>query len=163
MKRLTDRAGLWLAGMFVLSLGAVGVALVSQHMFGMEPCPWCVLQRLIYVAIAAACLLGLVWRSGVGRGVSGVLVLLLALCGGAAALWQHFVAAATESCNFTVAEKIIAALGLDGSMPDVFQARASCADAAVKVFGVPYEFYSLALFVLLSLGAVKAMHRRLRY
>ena len=26
-------------------------ALVSQHVFGMEPCPWCVLQRLIFVAI----------------------------------------------------------------------------------------------------------------
>jgi disulfide bond formation protein DsbB len=46
-------------------------------------------------------------------------------------------------------------LGLDGLMPEVFQARASCADAAVKLLGLPYEFYSLALFVLL--GAAGAL------
>jgi disulfide bond formation protein DsbB len=36
----------------------VGGALVSQHVFDMQPCPWCVLQRLIFVAIALVCLVG---------------------------------------------------------------------------------------------------------
>ena len=48
------------------SFGAVGAALVSQHVFDMQPCPWCVLQRLIFVAIGAFAVLGLVWR-GAGR------------------------------------------------------------------------------------------------
>ena len=38
---------------------ALGAALVSQHVFDMQPCPWCVLQRLIFVALALAALLGL--------------------------------------------------------------------------------------------------------
>ena len=37
--------------------------------------------------------------------------------------------------------------GLDGLLPEVFAAYASCADAKVNLFGVPYEFWSGALFM----------------
>ena len=66
---------------------------MSQHVFGMEPCPWCVLQRLVFVAIGVFALLGLAWRGAAGTRVAGGLALLLAAAGLAAALWQHFVAA----------------------------------------------------------------------
>ena len=61
-------------------------------------------------------------------------------------LWQHFVAARSASCNLTLADRIVNATGLDALLPDVFEARASCADAAVVLLGVPYEFWSGALF-----------------
>jgi len=143
-----------------LSLGAVAVALWTQHALDMQPCPWCVLQRLIFVGIALAALPGLVWRRTAAQFASALLVLALGLSGVAAALWQHFVAAATDSCKQTLAERIISGLGLDGSLPEVFQARASCADAAVKLLGLPYEFWSLALFVLLSGLALRVLSRR---
>jgi disulfide bond formation protein DsbB len=138
-----------------VSLGAVGLALATQHLWGMEPCPWCILQRLIFVLIALAALLGLL----LGRLFAGVLVLVSSLAGVAAALWQHFVAAASDSCKLTLAEKVIAGLGLDGSLPEVFQPRASCADAAVKLLGLPYEWWSLALFVLLGFAALRLLKR----
>jgi disulfide bond formation protein DsbB len=75
-------------------------------------------------------------------------------------LWQHFVAAASDSCKLTLAEKIIAGLGLDGSLPEIFQPRASCAEAAVKLLGLPYEFWSLALFIVLGLVALRLLRRR---
>jgi disulfide bond formation protein DsbB len=140
-----------LLGIAVLSLGSVAIALWTQHALGMEPCPWCILQRLVFVVIGAVALLGLAWRGPIGSFVVKLLLLLLAACGVAAALWQHFVAAASESCNLTLAEKIISGLGLDGSLPEIFQPRASCADAAVDLLGIPYEFWSLGLFVLLAL------------
>jgi disulfide bond formation protein DsbB len=136
----------------VISFGAVALALVSQHVFDMQPCPWCVLQRLIFVAIGIACLVGLA-----APRIGGAAALLLALCGVAAALWQHFVAASSESCNLTLADRIISGAGLDSLAPEVFQARANCADAAVAMLGIPYEFYSLALFVLLGAMAWKVL------
>ena len=140
------------------SLGAVGAALVSQHVFGMQPCPWCVLQRVIFLAIAIACIAGLVWRSAAGRTVAASIAIVLAVSGVAAALWQHFQAAASASCNLTIADKIVSGwLGLDSLWSDVFSPRASCADAAVNLLGVPYEFWSLALFVLLALALVRAL------
>jgi disulfide bond formation protein DsbB len=138
------------AAMVVVSLVAVAAAMVSQHVFGMEPCPWCVLQRVVFVAIAIAALPGLVSRHAAARIASGVLVLALALAGAAAALWQHFVAAASQSCAVTLADRLVRGWGLDELWPAAFSATASCADAAVKLLGVPYEFYSLALFLLLG-------------
>jgi disulfide bond formation protein DsbB len=144
------RADLLLGGVALGGVAAVGAALVSQHVYDMQPCPWCVLQRLIFLAVSAAAVVGLLWRSGLGRRVSGGLVVLLALCGVAAALWQHFVAASSASCDLTLADRIVAATGLDGRFPELFAAYASCADAAVDLAGLPYEFWSLAAFVILA-------------
>jgi len=156
-----ERADAWLAGVALACLAAVGVALVSQHVYDMQPCPWCVLQRVIFVAIALACGLGLVWRNRAGRLVSALLGLLLALCGIAAALWQHFQAAASASCNLTLADKIVSRwLQLDQLLPDVFEPRASCADAAVSLLGVSYDFWSLALFVLVAVALFGLLRTR---
>ena len=154
----TDR---WFAGIALGSVAAVGVALVSQHRFDMQPCPWCVLQRVIFLAIALACGLGLLWRNATGRLVSAGLALLLALAGVAVALWQHFQAAASASCNLTLADRIVSGfLQLDSLLPDVFSPRASCADAAVNLLGVPYDFWSLALFVLIGAAMLTVLRRR---
>jgi protein dithiol:quinone oxidoreductase len=142
------------------SLAAVAAALVSQHRFDMQPCPWCVLQRLVFVAIALATLPALLVRQALLQRVVAGAVLALALCGAAAALWQHLVAASSTSCKLTLADRIVAGLGLDSLLPSVFAAYASCADAAVRIAGVPYEFFSLALFV--AMGAVALQVLRLR-
>lgn len=154
------RADLLLAGIAAFSLAGVGAALVSQHVYDMMPCAWCVFQRLIYVLIAAVALLALLLRAPpLQRFGAGVLV-LLALGGVAAAGWQHFVAAPTDSCDLSLAENVIAGLGLDARYPEVFMALATCADAAVDLLGVPYEFWSLALFVLLGAAAAALLRPR---
>ena len=150
-----------LAAVGLLCLAAVAAALVSQHVFGMQPCPWCVLQRVVFLAIALACGIGLLWRSATGRRSAAALGLLLALCGAAAALWQHFRAAASASCKQTLADQIVSGwLQLDSLLPDVFAARASCADAAVDLFGVPYDLWSLALFGLIAIALLRIVARR---
>ena len=142
-----------------LCLAAVAAALIAQYRFDMQPCPWCVLQRLIFIAIAVAALLGAVWDARAGRLMAGAIAAALAAAGMAAALWQHFVAASAASCDLTLAERIVSALGLDERWPEVFSAFASCRDAAVNVFGVPFEFYSLALFALIAATAVSLLRR----
>ncbi len=143
------------------AVAAVGAALVSQHVFDMQPCPWCVLQRVIFLAIAVACAIGVLWRSASGRITASALGLVLALCGIAAALWQHFQAAASASCNLTLADKIVSQwLQLDSLAPGVFSPRASCADAAVNLLGVPYDVWSLGLFVIIALGLLTALRLR---
>ena len=157
------RAAALLLAAAVVSLGSVAAALVSQHVYDMQPCPWCVLQRVVFVAIAIAALLGLVLglllRSPLPRRVAAGAMGLLAASGAAAALWQHFVAASSVSCNLTLADRIVGGLGLDSLWPEVFAAYASCADAAVKLAGVSYEFFSLALFVAMAAVAVTVFRR----
>jgi len=143
----------------VASFAAVAAALVTQHAFGMEPCPWCVLQRLVFVAIGAVALFGLAWRSPTGGRLAAGLALLLAAAGLGAALWQHFVAARSASCKLTLADRIVNATGLNTLLPGVFEARASCADAAVSLLGLPYELWSGALFIALGVLMLLALRR----
>ena len=49
-----------------------------------------------------------------------------------------------------LADRILAATGLDGAYPEVFMAMASCADAKVSLLGLPYEAYSGALFLAIA-------------
>jgi protein dithiol:quinone oxidoreductase len=80
---------------------------------------------------------------------------VLAGCGVAASIWQHVVAAKQFSCNLTLADNIITALRLESLLPALFQVTATCADAEVSMFGVPFEYWSLVLFVLLGAAIVR--------
>ena len=148
-----------LAGMAAAALAALGVALYTQHALGMLPCAWCVLQRLIFAAVAGLALLGLLLPAGPPRRAVALLALLLAGGGAAAALWQHIVANASASCNLTLADKLMGATGLDRRFPDVFAAYATCADAKTTLAGLPYEYWSLGLFVALMLLALRVVLR----
>lgn len=153
--KLTSRSVL--VALALLCIAAVGAALFTQYVWDMQPCPWCILQRVIFLLIAALLLLGAFLP---GRMAFVGLAVLAALSGIAAALYQHFVAAKSTSCNLTLADKIISGIGLDKLLPPVFEVKASCADAAVDLLHLPYEFWSLGLYVVLAVAAVWALRLR---
>lgn len=150
---------LWLLGLGLVCAASVVLALVAQHRFGMEPCPWCILQRMQIMAIGSLALLAAAAPLKWARQLLSLLLIPLAASGAAAALWQHFVAAKTNSCALTLADRIITTIGLDSRWPDIFEVRATCADAAVSVLGVPFEFWSLALFLMTVAIAALAFWR----
>ena len=86
--------------------------------------------------------------------------IVLAGLGVAAAMWQHVVAAKSASCNLTLADRIVSGLQLDALLPQVFAATASCADAAVQLLGVPYEYWSLGLFGALGIALIASLTQR---
>ncbi len=134
----------------VLALGSVGLAVVGQYAFDMQPCPWCVLQRFIYIVVGVLALLGAL-LSATPRRVAIGLALLGALCGIASALWQQLAAVNENSCDLSLAERITTGLHLDRLLPQLFIAYASCADAAVSVLHIPFAVWSCALYTLLAL------------
>lgn len=144
----------------VMAAGSVALAVVLQHVFGLEPCAWCTFQRLIYLAVAAAALLALALRRvRPALAATSALVALLAAGGVWAALHQHFVAAKAESCAYTFADRFMLRTGLDERVPWLFEATASCADASVPLLGLPFALWSAALFALLlilSAGVLRA-------
>jgi len=142
----------------VLSATAVALALVGQHQFGMKPCPWCILQRLIYVVIAVVALAGLLIRAL--RVPAAILTLVLSLCGIATALYQHFVASKSNSCALTFADKVVSSVGLDRLAPSWFEATANCAEAIVSVLGVPFDVWSLMLYCVVGAGSVLVLRAR---
>ncbi len=146
MLKLTPRMAMAALGLACAT--SVGLALLAQHRLGMEPCPWCILQRILFMVVAALSLVAAAMPAAALRRLLSALILPFTLGGIAAALWQHFVAAKSSSCNLTFADHVISFFGLDTRWPEVFEVRANCADAAVSIAGVPFEFWSLALFAL---------------
>src|SRR3546814_13228559 len=113
----------------LLCLIAVGAALVSQHVFNLRPCAWCVLQRLIYLCIAVACWLALLFgRIGPVRRLAALVAMLLCIAGVAAAWYQYDVAAKLFSCSLNFAARFLLGSGLDGQAPWLLCIFASCLD-----------------------------------
>jgi disulfide bond formation protein DsbB len=148
--RIVIRLPQVLVGIGVISLGAVGLAAIAQHVFDMQPCPWCVLQRLIYIVVGVLALVAAA-LPGLGRRLFIGLALLGTLSGIASALWQQLHAVNEASCDLSLAERIISKLGLDNALPQLFTAYASCGDAAVSVLGIPFAVWSCILYVILAL------------
>ena len=134
----------------LLAIAAVATAVTAQYVFDMQPCPWCVLQRFIYIVVAVLALAGALLSSAARRVAIG-LALLGALSGIASALWQQLAAVNENSCDLSLAERITTGLHLDRLLPQLFIAYASCADAAVSVLHIPFAVWSCAMYVILAL------------
>ncbi|MEK9774839.1 MAG: disulfide bond formation protein B [Quisquiliibacterium sp.] len=146
-----------LAGCAVAGLGLLAVGLVTQHLLGMQPCSWCVLQRLLFAAIVLVGAIGATARSSpIAVLLSALLADLLALCGAAAALYQHLVASASDSCAVSLADRVIMALSLHELAPWMFLADAPCNQANQPLLGVPFALWSLAAFLMLGTAAAGA-------
>jgi disulfide bond formation protein DsbB len=146
------------------SLAAVGIALVSQHWFDMQPCAWCVFQRFLYLCLTLLCWLGLLagrWSAAAGR-IACALAALLAFGGAVSAWYQYDVASNMASCAQTLADRFIVESGLEETVPWLFGVFGSCADAKVELLGFEYVLWSLALFTILLLAALTALRARKR-
>jgi disulfide bond formation protein DsbB len=159
--RIVIRLPQVLVAIGLVSLGAVGLAAIAQHVFDMQPCPWCVLQRLIYIVVGVLALVAAA-LPGLGRRLFVVLALLGTLCGLASALWQQLHAVNEASCAMTLADRIMTATQLDSLLPQLFTAYASCADAAVSVLGIPFAVWSCLLYAILALLLVWSLRVSLR-
>lgn len=146
----------------VLCLLALGAALVSQHVFGMPPCAWCVLQRLILLVIAILCLVGN-FLPGVLKRFAALFTVALSGAGIIAAWYQHTVASQMVSCDRTFADIFMSkTTGLDAAVPWLFGIYATCMDAKVSVLGVEYVLWALLLFVSLLVLSLFALFGRTR-
>lgn len=164
--RRDSRSVVLLVAIGMLSLGALLIALVSQHGFGIEPCAWCVMQRVVVMAIVVVAFVGaLIARSlpRLGPIVAALLLLALSIGGLLAAWYQHTVAAKTLSCAFTWADRTLMAWQLDAIWPAMFRVGATCADAAsARLAGLAFEVWSGALFVIVAVAALAVIVRVLR-
>jgi len=145
----------------LVSFAAVGLAALAQYAFDMQPCPWCVLQRFIYIVVGVLALVAAA-LPGLGRRLFIGLALLGSLSGVASALWQQLHAVNEASCDLSLAERIVSALHLDSLVPQLFIAYASCGDAAVSVLGIPFAVWSCLLYAILALLLVWSLRVSLR-
>jgi disulfide bond formation protein DsbB len=151
-----------LAAIAVVGALALVLAWVLQHRFDYQPCPWCVLQRLLVFATAVVCLAGCLVQGRPGQLTAVLVASVLSCVGAGVAFYQHFVAAKTASCNLTLADRIIGGLGLADLWPGMFEATARCDEADRPWLGVPFSLWGAALFALFAVAAIGSLWRTFR-
>ena len=146
----------------ILSFASVVIALISQYVFDMQPCAWCVFQRLLYLLIGAfGLLLTLGQPSRMRVSIATLGIIATAIAGVTSAVYQEKVAANNFSCAQTLADQLMTNSGLDAAAPWLFGIYASCMDARVKIFGLEYAWWSMVMFgIICVLGIITLLRLR---
>ena len=137
----------------LISVGCVallGAAYYLQYSHGQQPCPLCILQRYVYLAIAVVALLSaVVGPARVGAMVVAGLLGVFAAVGAALAIWQITKGDSMASCLTDPVGEFVYALPMRGWWPEFLAAYGGCADKYPPIFGVSVPLWSLICFLAL--------------
>lgn len=138
---------------FLVCLGLLGFALYLQHLENLDPCPWCIVQRLGFILIAFVCLTAALHRPGPGgTAFYSVLGALVAATGAAAATYhiqlQHDPQRALQ-CMGGWLENWLDASRLGKMIPPLLQYEGSCVLKPWSFLGLSIPGWSLTWFLIL--------------
>lgn len=144
----------------------LGYALYLQYVAYLDPCPLCIFQRMAFIGMGAAFVLGAVHgpRSRGGRMVYGVLTALFAAVGIAVAgrhVWlQSLPASEVPSCSSMGLDYMLDTFPLGQVIAKVFTGSGECAAVDWSFLGFGMPAWTLLWYVLLGGWALHAAARR---
>jgi disulfide bond formation protein DsbB len=153
---LTPRLG-YLAG-FLICGGLILYALYLQYYEYQDPCPLCLLQRVVYIVLMVIFLLGaLHGPRRTGAVVYSTLLVLVSLIGAGIAgrhVWlQHLPKDKVPECGPGLGY-ILDRFPLVNALEKIFRGSGECAEAGWRLMGLSIAEWSLVWFVLLGAYAV---------
>jgi disulfide bond formation protein DsbB len=141
-----------------VSFALVGAALYLQHAMGMLPCPLCVIQRYLFLAVGICALVGAL----AGRIKAAAGLALLGALGGLAVAGKHLYVLAHPgfSCGIDPMETALNKIPTATMLPWLFRADGLCENAVDTLFGLSIPQWSAIWFVLLGATLVWVLSRR---
>lgn len=142
-----------LAG-FVICALAISVALFLEHVLKMEPCPLCVLSRVMVMFTAMIFLAALIHNpKALGKKIYSVIGIIFCLMGVALNirhLWlQSLPADQTPACGPGI-EYLMQTLAPIEVLKHVLAGSGECADVQATLLGLSLPAWTLGLFVVLA-------------
>lgn len=141
------------AAAFSLCIGALAIALYLQHVQGLEPCPLCMVQRVLMITTATVCLLAAMHAPrtrALGRRVYGASVALVALLGVAVALrhlWlQHLGPELAPACGPGL-QYIFAHFPWQRALTLVMLGSGECSEVLWTFLGLSLPAWTLMAFI----------------
>ncbi|PAV48330.1 disulfide bond formation protein B [Pseudomonas sp. HAR-UPW-AIA-41] len=136
---------------FLACVAMMGAALYLEHVLGQEPCPLCIVQRILLIAFGLVCLLAAIHNPGRGgrMGYAGVAG-LFALCGAATAgrqIWLQTVPADQLPACLPSLDYMLQAFPFQEIIRVVLHGSADCAEVNWTLFGLSIPELSLLGFV----------------
>lgn len=144
---------------FLLCFGLLGFGVYLQYGQGLEPCSLCIVQRLLYVAIAVVAILGWCFYRFVNIKTYGfaLVMLLLAICGVIAAtrqLWlQYLGVEAAPACGPGL-DYLLRVIGTWETLKTIFAGDTQCAEVVWRFLGLSIAGWSLLCFAFLCVVSV---------
>ena len=149
---LPDRRLLNLAGALICA-GMMGFALYAQHVLLLDPCPLCILQRVVTISLGVVFLLAALQNPGtVGARIYAVLIAVIAATGVGIAGWhvylQNAPAGEVPSCGPGF-EYIVENFAPTEALGMIFQGSGECAEVVWRLLGL-----SMPSWVIIGLGGL---------
>ena len=148
---------LYLAGALFAG-GLIGVALYLQYVEHQDPCPLCMVQRVIFIAISAVCVLAALHgpkRSG--ERVYAALIVLLSLTGVGVAgrhIWiQHLPKDQVPACGPGL-DYMLDTMPMSNVLKELMHGSGECAAKGWTFLTLGIPEWALIWFVLLGVFAV---------
>ena len=137
--------------------GLLAVALYLQHGMDMLPCPLCVIQRYLFLAVALGCLIGAAGKPKAGAGIA-----LLGALGGLGVAGKHLYILAHPglSCGIDPLETALNKVFTAQYLPFLLKADGLCEDATAPFFGLSIPQWSMLGFAVFTLALVWILLRR---
>jgi protein dithiol:quinone oxidoreductase len=143
---------------FLVCAGLLAFAYYLQFARGLEPCPLCILQRLVFAAMAIFFLAAAIHHPRrVGARIYGGLLFLLAAAGTAIAarhVWlQHTPEAERPSCGPGL-DYLLSRFGPLGGLQRILRGSGECGAVDWTFLGLSIPEWSLGLFIALGVYAL---------
>ncbi|MEB0140223.1 MULTISPECIES: disulfide bond formation protein B [unclassified Undibacterium] len=140
-----------LLGIATVCVALIAAALYLQVVKHMLPCPWCVMQRYAFLAIALFCLIAAAMPRGARR-VSIGLATLAAFTGvGMAAKHVHLLANPELSCGIDPLETGLNKIFLSQWWPTLFRADGLCDTPYPPTLGLSVPAWALLWFCAITI------------
>lgn len=148
---------------FMVCLALLGFGEYLQHWKNLDPCPWCIAQRLVFIAVALVALTAALHRPGpVGTTVYSLIGALFSATGISAAGYHIYIQSDPKRAAACVGgwlEQWLDASKLGKAIPPMLQYDGNCAPKPWDFFGFSIPELSLAWFVILFAGFCFMMYR----
>ena len=150
--------------LIAIALTCVGLeagAVYFQYTAYMLPCPWCIIQRYLFTAIALTCAITAFRPAALRRGAA--LGALFGLAGVGAAAWLVWVQAhPSVSCGIDPVETSLNKIPTAKLLPFLFKANGLCTTEYDPILGLSMPVWSLLAFIGMTLVLVFVATRRRR-
>jgi disulfide bond formation protein DsbB len=155
-----DRTRRVFAAIFLVCVALLAFALYLQHWKDLDPCPWCVVQRLGFMLVGAIALAAaLHGPAAAGATVYSILGFIAAAAGAAAGAYHVFLQSdpvRAAKCVGSPVERILDQLALGKLAPPLLQYDGPCTLKPWSFLGLSIPEWSLAWFVILAIAFLAA-------
>lgn len=155
-RTITDRCSRIFTLIFLACVAILGFALYLQHVKDLEPCPWCVVQRLLYIAVGLICLVAALHRPGPVIATFYAMLGAATALGGALAAGYHVYLQADEAraraCAGSAVERFLDQTDVGSWIPPLLQYDGPCTLVDWSFLWLSIPEWSFVCFVVLGVA-----------